>query len=149
MTFTDFKQMQPIATEQSQTVLKYVKLLCEVLRTNYQTYAIRLHQNLIDKGEKVEYHQQQIDALSKGEGVDEYVFEKGRKYFRIFHITNSGNSKSVHMFVNMITGDCFKPASYHAPAKGVRYNLLDDYSREELLRRADWSGGYLYANKCP
>jgi acyl-coenzyme A synthetase/AMP-(fatty) acid ligase len=136
-------------TTQSQTVLKYVKLLCEVLRIRYQTYAIQSHRNLIEKGKNVEYHQQQIDALSEGEGVDEYVFEKGKKYFRIFHISNSGGSKSVHMFVNMITGDCFKPASYNAPAKGIRYNLLDDYSREELLRRADWSGGYLYADKCP
>jgi hypothetical protein len=49
------------------------------------------------------------------------------------------------MFVDMVTGDCFKPASYKSPAKGIRYNLLDDKSREEMLLRADWVGKYLYA----
>jgi hypothetical protein len=44
----------------------------------------------------------------------------------------------------MKTGDCYKPASYKAPAKGIRYNLLDDKSREEMLGRADWCGSYLY-----
>jgi len=48
------------------------------------------------------------------------------------------------MFVDMKTGDCYKPASYKAPAKGIRYNLLDDKSREEMLGRADWVGSYLY-----
>lgn len=145
MTFTDFKQMQPTATLKTESVLDYVELLCQVLRTNYQEYAIQLHRSSIAKDENVEYHKKMIDELCEGEGVDEFVYEKGRKYAKILHITNPGGSKSVHMFVDMVTGDCYKPASYKAPAKGIRYNLLDDSSREEMLRRADWSGGYLYA----
>jgi hypothetical protein len=144
MTFTDFKQMQPTATAQSKSVLDYVELLCQVLRTNYQDYAIGCHRKSIENGENAEYHKQRIDDICEGEGVDEFVYEKGRKYAKILHITNPGGGKSVHMFVDMKTGDCYKPASYKAPAKGIRYNLLDDKSREEMLGRADWSGGYLY-----
>ena len=145
MTFADFKQMQPIATAQAKSVLDYVELLCRVLRTNYQDYKIAFHRKIIENGENVEYHRQRIDEICEGEGVDEYTYVKGKKYAKILHITNPGGSKSVHMFVDMVTGDCYKPASYKAPAKGVRYNLLDDKSREEILRRADWCGSYLYA----
>jgi len=145
MTFTDFKQMQPTATAQAKSVLDYVELLCQVLRTNYQTYAIQLHRDSIEKDDNVEYHKKKIDELSEGVGVNEFIYEKGRKYAKILHIDNPGGSKSAHMFVDMVTGDCFKPASYKSPAKGIRYNLLDDKSREEMLLRADWCGSYLYA----
>ncbi len=145
MTFIDFKQMQPTATAQAKSVLDYVELLCQVLRTNYQTYAIQLHRDSIEKDDYVEYHKKKIDDLSEGVGVNEFIYEKGRKYAKILHIDNPGGSKSAHMFVDMVTGDCFKPASYKSPAKGIRYNLLDDKSREEMLLRADWSGSYLYA----
>jgi hypothetical protein len=145
MTFTDFKQMQPTATAQAESVLDYVELLCQVLRTNYQTYAIQLHRDSIAKDDNVEYHKKKIDELSEGVGVNEFIYEKGRKYAKILHIDNPGGSKSAHMFIDMVTGDCFKPASYKSPAKGIRYNLLDDKSREEMLLRADWAGSYLYA----
>jgi hypothetical protein len=144
MTFTDFKQMQPTTTLKTESVLDYVELLCQVLRTNYQTYAIQLHRNSIAKDDNVEYHKKKIDELSEGVGVNEFIYEKGRKYAKILHIDNPGGSKSAHMFVDMVTGDCFKPASYKSPAKGIRYNLLDDKSREEMLLRADWVGSYLY-----
>jgi len=38
----------------------------------------------------------------------------------------------------------FKPASIKAPAKHVRFNVLSIPSREEMFRRANWAGGYLY-----
>lgn len=28
---------------------------------------------------------------------------------------------------------------------GVRFNLVDEKSRQEMYQRADWAGGYLYA----
>jgi hypothetical protein len=57
--------------------------------------------------------------------------------------TNAG-SRSVHAFVDKKTGDVFKAASFKAPAKGVRFNLLEIASREQCFARADWAGGYLY-----
>jgi len=57
--------------------------------------------------------------------------------------TDSG-SRSVHAFVDKKTGEVYKPASFKAPAKIVRYNLLLIKDREWLLENADWAGGYLY-----
>ena len=48
------------------------------------------------------------------------------------------------LVVDKKTGEVYKPASVKAPAKGVRYNMLLINSREEMFRRADWAGGYLY-----
>ena len=76
---------------------------------------------------------------------DPYKFyiQSGRKYHRIMMETNGG-SESVHAFVDKKTGDLYKAASFKAPAKIVRYNLLEIASREECFSRADWAGGYLY-----
>ena len=70
-----------------------------------------------------------------------FTVDKGRKYYRVWSIDNQ---KSIHCFVNIKTGDVFKPESYNKPAKHVRYNLLDADSRAECLLKADWAGGYLY-----
>ena len=131
-------------------VIDYVEQFCEVLRTNYQSYVIEMHRNaiandgIVDEN-YVDYHKDQIDKLSMGENVDEFVYVMGRKYAKIIHITKPGNQKSAHAFVDMNTGDVMKAASWKAPAKGIRYNLLDDKSRQEMYLRAEWSGQYLYA----
>ena len=77
--------------------------------------------------------------------TDDYKFyiESGRKYHKLIMETGAG-SRSVHAFVDKKTGDVFKPASFKAPAKIVRYNLLRIESREQCFERADWAGGYLY-----
>ena len=124
-------------------VLQYTQTLCEVLRTNYQSYRIDSHRKYIDKGENVEWHQEQIDKLCEGQGVPEFSINTLRKYHKI--IMKDYNQSHVHLFVDKETGDVYKPASFKAPAKGVRYNLLDDTSREEMYQRADWAGSYLYA----
>ena len=64
MTFTDFKQMQPTATLKTESVLDYVELLCQVLRTNYQTWSIQMHRDSIAKDEgNLEYHKQNLIIL--------------------------------------------------------------------------------------
>lgn len=134
----------------NQQVIDRIEEMCRVLRTNYQSYAIDQHRRAIERADvgdmsSIHYHEEEIGKLSSGEGVDEFVYEKGRKYAKIIHITNPGGNKSAHAFVDMKTGDVMKSASWKAPAKGVRYNLLDDNSREEMYKRADFAGGYLYA----
>jgi len=73
--------------------------------------------------------------------ANQYVFDikEGRKYYKIY-----AHNQGVHAFVDIKTGDVYKPASYNKPAAHVRYNLLDDSSYNECLSRADWAGGYLY-----
>ena len=73
----------------------------------------------------------------------EMGLEFGKKYIRV--TISTYGAKSVHCFVNASTGDVLKSASYKAPAKGIRYNLLDEQSRERCFRNADPYGGYLYA----
>ena len=70
-----------------------------------------------------------------------YKFEiqTGRKYHKIY-----AKNQCVHAFVNKTTGEVFKPASYKAPAKHVRYDLRRIKDRERCFSNADWAGGYLY-----
>ena len=77
--------------------------------------------------------------------VDDYKFyiESGRKYHKLIMETGGG-SRSVHAFVDKKTGEVYKPASFKAPAKHVRFNLCIISDREWLLENADWAGGYLY-----
>ena len=63
----------------------------------------------------------------------------GRKYIKILQV-NGG----VHAFIDKKTGEVYKPASWRAPAKHVRYDLRIITQRQECLARADWAGGYLY-----
>ena len=101
---------------------------------------------------KVALHTQDLcDALlldfqrgnnRKTDGYKFYI-ESGRKYHKVIMETGAG-SRSVHAFVDKKTGEVYKPASFKAPAKIVRYNLLMIESREECFARADWAGGYLY-----
>ena len=70
-----------------------------------------------------------------------FTVDKGRKYYRVWSIDNQ---KTIHCFVNIKTGDVFKPESYNKPAKHVRYNLLDEDSRVDMFSRAHYAGGYLY-----
>jgi len=125
-----------------ETVIERIEEMCQVLRTNYQSHSIATHQHAIANGRDVEFHQQRIDELSEGVGVYNFTYEKGRKYARIVMHTPQ---KSAHAFVDLNTGDVYKSASWKSPAKnGIRYNLLDDKSRQEMYKRADWAGGYLY-----
>jgi hypothetical protein len=69
----------------------------------------------------------------------EFSVEEGRKYLKV--IMAAAGSKSVHAFVDR-DGNVYKAASYKAPAKGIRYNLLTD--PETCYQKAEWAGGYLY-----
>lgn len=135
-------------TSQSNKVLEYTQKLCEVLRTNYQSYAIQNHRNAIEMNGIVDesyisWHREQIDKLCEGEGLYEYYIDTLRKYYKIVMKTPEGQ-RSAHLFVDKETGDCYKAASWKSASKGVRYNLLDDKSRQEIYERADWFGSYTY-----
>lgn len=74
-------------------------------------------------------------------GGNDYQYEitQGKKYFKIVQVSNQ---RSVHAFVDRSNGDIYKAATWNAPAKGVRFNILKDL--ETLRSRADCFGGYLY-----
>ena len=69
-----------------------------------------------------------------------FSVEEGRKYLKIV-MSTSGN-RSIHAFIDRVTGDVYKAANWKSPAQGIRYNLLED--PETCYRNANWAGGYLY-----
>ena len=116
--FADFVASQDARNQIQLNVHKYTLMLCDAL---------------------------ELDFKNSHPNSDPYKFyiESGRKYHKIVMETES-QSKSVHAFVDKKTGEVYKAASYKAPAKIVRYNLLNIASRDLCFANADWAGGYLY-----
>ena len=116
--FADYVATQDARNEIQLNVRKYTLMLCDALVDNFK----QSHPN-----------------------SDPYKFyiESGRKYHKIVMETES-QSRSVHAFVDKKTGEVYKAASFKAPAKHVRFNLLLIKDREWLLEHADWAGSYLY-----
>lgn len=143
--FADYIDSLPAMEEQISKVEHYAVMLCDALYLDIKRTQRLWHTNaLANNGPDTEYHQRKIAEIDN-EGVDhEFYIESGRKYHKLIHQSRAGGSRSIHAFIDKKTGEVFKPASWKAPAKGVRYNLLDEQSREDCYRRADWAGGYLY-----
>lgn len=141
-TFTEFKEKQPAVLEQQQLILERCEGLCWALRDQYCDYQIRSYKISQAKDPDNCYWQQRIDEYMVGEFSMRFVIESGRKYHKI--IMEDGANRSVHAFVDKKSGDVYKAASWKAPAKGVRYNLVSKDNYEMLKARCDWSGGYLY-----
>ena len=118
MTFTEFKAQQDARNTIELNIRKYTLMLCDALVDNFK----QSHPN-----------------------SDPYTFsiESGRKYYKIIMETGAG-SRSAHAFVDKKTGEVYKPASFKAPAKHVRYDLCLISHREWLFENADWAGSYLY-----
>ena len=117
--FADYKATQDARNTIELNIRKYALMLCDALIENFKS-----RNNGKDSGYK-------------------FYIESGRKYHKVIMETGGG-SRSVHAFIDKKTGDVFKPASFKAPAKIARYNVLRIESREEMFKRADWAGGYLY-----
>ena len=79
-----------------------------------------------------------------------YIYETGRKYFKVVRVEDEYKSNDEHRcveaFIDRQTGDIFKPASWRKPAKGARFNLLDEQSCQLCFQHLDPFGGHLYAN---
>ena len=148
MTATFQVQAQQTITD---SVLKHTQALCEALTQNYIDYSIRSHERSLfrDFGEtSVAHHESCLKKLKNGKCDYSYIIESGRKYHKIIMVIDNGPdrspSRSVHAFVDKNTGSVLKSASWKAPAKGERCNLLIIKEREWALKNADWSGGWLY-----
>ena len=89
-------------------------------------------------------------AKQYGDGGITFDIVKGTKYYKLIQRDTkrsalSGNTGAcVHAFIDRQSGSVYKPATWKAPAKHVRYNLLDDVSFAACIQDADWAGGYLY-----
>ena len=134
-------------------VAGWVQTYADAITKNYRDYHIRtLKGNL--SGNYPEYAKQQLDEIEKGtEKLMYFTVKTGKKYYKIvqmefdtFQDRNEYREGSVHAFVDKQTGQVYKPASWQAPAKHVRFDLRIIKEREFLHNPAntDWAGGHLY-----
>ena len=87
-----------------------------------------------------------VNALESCRSVyTQLEVEVGRKYVKIWSylIGAEGrlNGRSCWMFVDKNTGACYKPASYKAPAVGIRYQIEDLIESPTIC---DPYGSFLY-----
>ena len=133
----------------SERILDWTQTYCESLTENYKQHSISMHQTFTS-----EWSKEQLDAINNGTAnLTNFVIKNGRKYYKImqrefdtFQDRNEWREGSVHAFVDKNTGEVFKPASYNAPAKHVRYDLrvINDRAKLHDPRYTGWAGGYLY-----
>ena len=123
--------------------IKYVEALGNLMsgiKENYKNWGSDID-SLSDSQKKIRL--EMIDRFNRNLDI-----RSGRKFDKVvsngsvwgFVAKTNGKLKGIPYFV----GDVFKPASIKAPAKGVRYNMLNMKSRQEMFERADWAGSYLY-----
>lgn len=74
-----------------------------------------------------------------------FNFSIGRNYYKVIMTHLESKHQSVHAFVNKKTGDIYKPETWLAPYKQVRYNIWTQF--DELLNDCDWVGTYLYKKR--
>ena len=142
-------------------VIEYVKGYCEALEENFKQHSVdMLTRNLEEQRfpENNKYYQEQLDAIMDGSAkLYKFDYTVGKKYIKIFNLQwqdacDYYNRKegyrqgSVTAFVDKETGQVYKPASWRAPAKHVRFDMRIIRDREFLHNpeNTDWAGGHLY-----
>ena len=135
-------------------VERYVDEYCKALTENYKQDTIRSLERSIMKGDSVEYFGERLSEVLNGkENLDRFRFYEGKRYFKVvreefdtFQGRNEWKDSTVHAFVDRVTGEVYKPASWKAPAKHVRFDMRIETHREFLHnpKNVGWAGGYLY-----
>ena len=150
------KEIEMIKERIEDRVAGWVQTYADTITKNYRDYHIRtLKGNL--SGNYPEYAREQLDAIENGTAnLMWFKVYSGKRYYKIVQqefetwekskYFNQYRDSSVHAFVDKKTGQVYKPASWQAPAKHVRYDLRIIREREFLFNsnNTDWAGGYLY-----
>ena len=137
-------------------VKSYVDDYANAITENYRIYHLEtLTGNL--SGNYPEYAREQLDAIENGTAnLMKFVVKTGKRYYKIVQQEFETWEKSkyygqyrdgsVHAFVDKETGDVYKPASWAAPAKHIRFTFQNVDHLKFLLnpKNVGWAGGYLY-----
>ena len=137
-------------------VKSYVDDYANAITENYRIYHLEtLTGNL--SGNYPEYAREQLDAIENGTAnLMKFVVKTGKRYYKIVQQEFETWEKSkyygqyrdgsVHAFVDKETGDVYKPASWAAPAKHIRFTFQNVNHLKFLLnpKNVGWAGGYLY-----
>ena len=87
-----------------------------------------------------------VNAIESNRSVyHQLEMEVGRKYIKVWETLNrdgvKDTARSCWMFVDKNDGACYKPASYKAPAKGIRFWIDQLADQPEIC---DPYGSFLY-----
>ena len=149
-----------INAEQDALMLKeriweYALAYCCALAENYKQYRINMHQQSIinppsGREDCRTYAAEQLAGIANGtERLMNFRLSEGKKYWKV--IQQNPNSEGGYSDASVVAfiafnGQVFKPASWRAPAKGVRFDFRILKEREAALdpAKATWTGGSLY-----
>ena len=137
----------------------YVIQYCEALEENFKQYSINSYKRNIESptsatvGHK-SYYEEQLQKIEDGtENLYKWDYKVGKKFIKVFNLQfdtfqdrNEYRAGSVTAFIDKNTGEVYKPASWKAPAKHVRFDMRIIKEREFLHnpKNVDWAGGHLY-----
>ena len=139
----------------------YVAQYCNALEENFKQHSINSYKRNIQEQrfpENTKYYEERLAEIENGTAnLYKFDYQVGKKYIKVFNLQYSEASDyynrpagyragSVTAFIDKQTGQVYKPASWKAPAKHVRYDLRLIKDREFLHNRknVDWAGGHLY-----
>ena len=139
----------------------YVAQYCNALEENFKQYYINSYKGNIDENRMPEHHsyyKEELNAIENGTAnLYKFDYKVGKKYIKVFNLQYSEacdyynrpagyRAGSVTAFIDKNTGQVYKPASWKAPAKHVRFDLRIIAERNYLLNpeNCDWAGGHLY-----
>ena len=139
----------------------YVIQYCETLEEKFKQYSINSYKRNINEQrfpENTKYYEERLAEIENGTAnLYKFDYKTGKKFHKVFFLeyqdandyygTKAGyKAGSVHAFIDKQTGEVYKPASWKAPAKHVRFDLRLIKDREFLFnwKNLSWAGGHLY-----
>ena len=132
----------------------YTEEYCKAITENYKLEHIRSMERMLAKDPECTYASKELNDIQTGKAnLMKFEIREGKKYYKIvseefdtFQDRNEWRDGSVHAFVDKKTGEVYKPASWNAPAKHVRFDMRIIRDREFLHNpdNVGWAGGYLY-----
>ena len=137
----------------NQTFLRrYVDDYCKALDENFKQDTIRSLEHNLQRDPECEYSARKLISIQVKEAkLDKFRYYEGKKYIKVVReeydeSNDRWRDTTVHSFIDKNTGDVYKPASWKAPAKHVRYSFSN---KQDMLFLTDprcvgWAGGYLY-----
>ena len=144
-------------------VENWVNEYCNALEENFKQYSINSYKRNIESpssatvGNK-SYYEERLEEIENGTAnLYKFDYQVGKKYIKVFNLQYQESCDyynrpagyrqgSVTAFIDKNTGEVYKPASWKAPAKNVRFDLRIIREREFLFNsnNTGWAGGYLY-----
>ena len=140
----------------NQTFLRrYVDDYCKALDENFKQDTVRSLEHNLKRDPECTYSANKLMQIYQGKAnLDRFRYSEGKKYYKVTREeydekTGYWRDTTVHAFVGLTKenlGDVFKPASWKAPAKHVRFSFCN---KKDMLFLTDprcvgWAGGYLY-----